>query len=131
MVHCETDGWISVVVVVEIVGVDAIELLLKRLRYDTLTVERKRRCFDCEWPVDSTSLIDSYGRSASMLEDRRQTARLNLVVSAPSTPVPVRLRKLCALKNAKETKYVEVHYSACKQEQPATRLWVTVLPTGC
>ena len=25
------------------------------------------------------------------LEDRRQTARLNLVVSAPSTPVPVRM----------------------------------------
>jgi hypothetical protein len=31
-------------------------------------------------------------RSASVLEDRRQTARLNLIVlSAPSTPVPVKL----------------------------------------
>ena len=34
--------------------------------------------------------IGSNGRSASVLEDRRQTARLNLVVSAPNTPVPVK-----------------------------------------
>jgi hypothetical protein len=54
------------------------------------TVETKKALL-C-WPVDSNnnSLIGSYGRSASVLKDRRQTARSNLVVSAPSTPVPVR-----------------------------------------
>ena len=31
------------------------------------------------------------------LEDRRQTARLNLVVSAPSTPVPVTMHSYVVL----------------------------------
>jgi hypothetical protein len=46
----------------------------KRLRYGTLTVETKKALLGCECLVDSTSLIGSNGRSASVLEDRRQTA---------------------------------------------------------
>ena len=49
----------------------------------------KETLLECECLVDSTSLIGCNGRSVSVLEDRCQTPRLNLVVSAPSTPVPV------------------------------------------
>jgi hypothetical protein len=37
------------------------------------------------------SRLARVSKSASVLKDRRQTDRLNLVVSAPSTPVPVRI----------------------------------------
>ena len=44
-----------------------------------------------------------------MLKDRRQTARLNLVVSAPSTPVPVKHDRAVVIEQT------TVHYSTAFQ----------------
>jgi hypothetical protein len=54
--------------------------ILKKVKIRYSYGQNKETLLECECLVDSTSLICSNGRSASVLEDRRQTARLNLVV---------------------------------------------------
>ena len=55
---------------------------LKKVKIRYFYCRNEETLLECERLVDSTILIGCNGRSASVLEDRRQTTRLNLVVSA-------------------------------------------------